>query len=196
MKTRILLSCVAVSFLGLVSNVALAAEGGTRVSLFDGKTLAGWTVLKCEAVVEDGNIFLKAGNGMVQTERKYSDFVLEYEWKALKTNAWDSGVYFRYESIPAGKAWPPRFQANCRQGLEGNVGELKGASSKGLVKDGEWNKFKLTVRGSHVEMEINGKPAWSVDNLDGPREGFIGLQAEVPQGGQNLFRNIYLTELK
>jgi hypothetical protein len=76
------------------------------------------------------------------------------------------------------------------------VGELKGAASHGLCKDGEWNSFKLTVRGTTVAMEINGKPAWKTDGLQGPKESFIALQAEVPGGGQCLFRNLYITELK
>lgn len=70
------------------------------------------------------------------------------------------------------------------------------AESKGLLKDHEWNSFKLTVRGTKAELEINGKPAWKADGLEGPKEGFIGIQAEVPGGGQHRFRKIYVTELK
>jgi hypothetical protein len=169
---------------------------GERVSLFDGKTLAGWTVLTCEATVDNGDIFIKAGNGLVQTERKYGDFIFEFEWKALKPQEWDSGIYFRYDAVPKGSPWPPRYQANLRQNDEGNVGGLKGAKSTGLIKPGEWNQFKLTVRGTHAEMEINGKPAWQADGLQGPKESYIALQAEVPGGGQHRFRNIYITELK
>jgi hypothetical protein len=169
---------------------------GQRVALFDGKTLEGWDVLKCEAVVENGSILLRAGNGMVQTKKKYGDFVLEWEWKSLKPDQWDSGVYFRYDSIPANQPWPPRYQANLKKGVEGNVDGLEDAASHGLFKKGEWNSFKLTVRGTTAELEINGKPAWKADGLKGPKEGFIGLQAEIPGGGQCLFRNIYITELK
>jgi hypothetical protein len=121
---------------------------------------------------------------------------MEYEWKSLKEKDWDSGVYFRYDSIPDGQIWPPRYQANLRQGDEGNVGFLKGATSRGLFKSGEWNSFKLTVIGTTAAMEINGKPAWKADGLEGPKKGFVGLQCEVPGGGQCLFRNIYITELK
>jgi hypothetical protein len=66
------------------------AEGGSsaRVALFDGKTLNGWTVLKCEATVDNGDILIVAGNGLVQTEKKYGDFVLEFEW----TGACRSGI--------------------------------------------------------------------------------------------------------
>lgn len=169
---------------------------GPRTCLFDGRTLNGWDVLKCQAAVEDGAILIKGGNGMVQSGGQYADFVLEYEWKSLKAKDWDSGVYFRYDSIPDGQIWPPRYQANLRQGDEGNVGGLKGATSRGLFKDGEWNSFRLTVTGTTAAMEINGKPAWKTDGLEGPKRGFVGLQCEVPGGGQCLFRSVYITELK
>ena len=79
--------------------------------------------------------------------------------------------------------------------MEGNVGALKEARSEGLVKDGEWNKFKLTVQAAKASLEINGISAWQADGLGDPEEGFIAIQAEVPGGGQYRFRNIYLTEL-
>jgi hypothetical protein len=182
----------------LVASVCVAEDAKPAakepVSIFDGKTFAGWKVLGCEAVVEDGCIFLKAGNGMVQTGKTYKDFVFECDWKALKADNWDSGVYFRYASIPAGKPWPKMYQANLRKGLEGNVEELPEARSKDLTKPGEWNHFKLTVIGTMAELEINGKPAWKADGLKVP-EGFIGLQAEIPGGGQFLFKNVKLAEL-
>jgi hypothetical protein len=193
----ILSAIVTVSvFPALVLVAEDAKAPGQRVAMFDGKTLDGWDVLKCEAAVQDGSILIKAGNGVVQSKKKYADFVLEFEWKSLKEDKWDSGVYFRYESIAPNKPWPDRYQANMRKGDEGNVGGLKYEKPQGLFKNGEWNSFKLTVRGTQVEMEINGKPAWKADGLQGPKEGFICLQAEVPGGGQCLFRNIYVTELK
>ena len=192
-------NCFAVAMILLASmctaeDIASAAKGKEPVSLFDGKTLNGWKVLGCEAVVEDGAILLKAGNGMVRTERTYKDFVLEVDWKALKPDNWDSGVFFRCGDTPQGQSWPKTYQANLRKGLEGNVAELPAARSTGLTKPGEWNHFKLTLTGTTAELEINGKPAWKADGVKQP-SGFIGLQAEIPGGGQFLFRNIQVLEL-
>lgn len=177
----------------LASGFASAQE--KRVSLFNGKDLKGWSILKCEAEVKDGNMFIKSGNGLVQTAKKYQNFVLEYEWKALGEDKWDSGVYFRYTSVPKGRPWPKRYQANLLKGKEGDVGGIEGASSKGLLKDREWNKFKLTVNGSKISLQINGKDAWKGDGLEDLEAGFIAVQAEVPGGGQHYFRNIFITEL-
>jgi hypothetical protein len=167
-----------------------------RVALFDGKTLNGWTVLKCEATVDNGDVLIVSGNGLIQTEKKYHDFVLEFEWKPLRDKKWDSGIYFRYDSVPPNRPWPARYQANLMQGDEGNVSDLPTARSKGLIQAGQWNRFKLTVHGTKAALEINGTPAWEADGLTGPTEGYIALQAEVPGGGQHRFRNIYVTELK
>ena len=166
-----------------------------RVSLFDGKTLDGWTILKCEASVDEGDILIIEGDGLIQSEKKYGDFILEFDWKALRDDKWDSGVYFRYDTVPEGRPWPGRYQVNLRQGMEGNVGSLEGAKTTGLMKIGEWNQFKLTVQGTKASLEMNGKPAWEADGLGDPLEGFIALQAEVPGGGKHRFRNIYIKEL-
>lgn len=182
-----IVACVAASH-------ALAGEAEGWVELFNGKDLANWDVLGCEAEVQDGALLIKSGNGLVQTKEQFGNFVLDVEWKALKADRWDSGIYFRYTEVPKGRPWPPRYQANLAKGIEGNVAELKGASSKGLVKPGEWNRFLLTVQGTKASLEINGKPAWEADGLQAPK-GFISLQAEVPQGGQFLFRNVKIKVL-
>ncbi|MHC4118560.1 MAG: 3-keto-disaccharide hydrolase [Planctomycetota bacterium] len=179
----------------LVTSCAVFEGGNKRVALFDGKTLDGWTIITCEATVDDGDILLVAGNGLVQTEEKYGNFVLEFEWKALREGKWDSGVYFRYDTVPQGRPWPRQHQVNLLKGREGNVSSLEGAESKGLVKDGQWNKFKLTVDGTKASLEINDQDAWQADGLGEPEVGYIALQAEVPGGGQFRFRNIYLTQL-
>jgi hypothetical protein len=186
----------------LLVSVAPAAEEACcsacalkRMPLFDGKTLKGWTILKCEADVEKGNIILKEGNGLLQSEKQYGDFVLEFEWKALRDNKWDSGVYFRYNKVPKNRPWPPRYQVNLRQGMEGNVGGLKAGCPKELMKPGKWNTFKLTVQGTKASLVMNGKPAWEADGLGDPKKGFVALQAEVPGGGRHYFRKIFVTEL-
>jgi hypothetical protein len=210
MKTANLVYCTVLSLLLLTSSCIIivhdkdsdscgscssADAEDQRVSLFDGKTLDGWTILKCEATVDSGDILIQTGNGLIQTQEMYGDFVLEFEWKALRDDKWDSGVYFRYDSVPEGRPWPPRYQVNLLQGQEGNVGGLEAARSEGLMKVGEWNRFKLTVQGTEASLEMNGEVAWEADGLEGPAEGYIALQAEVPGGGQHRFRKIYLTEL-
>ncbi len=195
MKRRCLCMTAVIAVLCCRAVAGDACKGPDKwTSLFNGKDLDGWTVLNCEAVVQDGALLLKEGNGLVQTEKQYADFVLDFEWKALNKKMWDSGVYFRYTSVPEGRPWPRKYQVNLRKGMEGNVGGMKKATSTGLVKPGQWNRFQLTVRGTTLALEINGKPAWKADGLEVPK-GYIALQAETPGGGQFLFRNVRIKVL-
>ena len=187
-------TAVALLVFSLLCTVAGSASAADPVSLFDGKTLDGWDVINCEAVVEDGAILLKSGNGLVQAKKRYKDFVLEYEWKALHPTRWDSGVYFRYDTVPAGRPWPARYQVNLRKGMEGDIGSFPNGKNPVATKQGEWNTFELTVKGSTASLKVNGKSSWSVDGV-GPAEGLLAIQAEVPGGGQFLFRSIRITEL-
>jgi hypothetical protein len=187
-------------FLTLLLSVSLSAladdsKAGFRTSLFNGKDLAGWHVTGCKAAVEEGNLVILDGDGFVRTDHRYTDFVLELDWKARRTEKYDSGIYFRSELPEAGKPWPKQYQINLLQGGEGNCIGVKEATSKGFIKPGDWNHFKLTVIGDKAEMEINGKPAWKVDGGIEGKDGYIGIQVEVPGGGQFEFKNIFVTEL-
>jgi hypothetical protein len=172
-----------------------AAADGVTTSLFDGKSLAGWHVENdCKVSVQDGLMLLEAGDGWLRSDNVYADFHLHIEWKALQKEKYDAGIFLR--TAPGGKPFPKTgMQANMLQGKEGNINSLKGASSTGLAKPaGEWNIFDITVVGETVKMVINGKPAYKATGLK-PAAGHIGIQIEVPLGGQFLLRNIQVTEL-
>jgi len=198
MKRSSLLACQLTLWTFLFLSTAesvLSAGEGYRKSLFNGKNLDGWVVTNCQVEVKDGVILAKGGNGLVRTDSQYDDFVLELKWRALKAEKWDAGVYFRFGELPAGRPWPSRYQANLLQGKEGNVNQLPGAKSTGLVKPGEWNSLQLTVVGKTAALRMNGQDAWKAGGLES-MVGFIGLQVEVPGGGQFEFKDIYVTELR
>lgn len=179
----------------LVLPKTVFADEGYTLDLFDGKTLNEWSVEnKCKASVKDGMILLEEGNGWLRSNNTFVDFKLHVEWKALQKSNYDAGIYVR--TLPDGRTFPRTgYQANLLQGLEGNIGNLKGAVSKGLIKPaGEWNSFDITVVGETVEMIINGKKAYKVGGIKIP-VGYVGLQIEVPKGGQFLIRKVQITEL-
>jgi hypothetical protein len=162
-------------------------------SLFDGRTLQGWTIENdCAVGVEEGLIVLQSGNGWLRSDHIYKDFLLHVEWKALQKSEYDAGVYIR--TLRGGKDFPKdSYQINLLEGDEGNIRKLKGASSKGLVKPGDWNTFDITVVGETIALKINGKDAYKAGGLK-QAIGYVGLQCEVPKGGRFQFRNLRITE--
>ena len=142
------------------------------VSLFDGKTLKGWDVLTCEAVVKDSAILLTAGNGLVQSKKQYSDFVLEYEYKC--DNRLNSGVQIRSTA----------YNKEVTKTLE----------------NGKTKKFPAgRVHGYQVEIDPN-KPdrMWSAGIYDEGRRGWLypGLRggndgeakAAFTKSGQKIYK--------
>ena len=199
MRSIILPSVICAIFLFGTSAEPLSAQssrpaGGHTSCLFNGKSLDGWAVENGAKVeIQDGNLLLKDGDGWLRSHHVYADFQLHVEWKALKAETYDAGIYLRAQRD--GAPFPKKgYQANLLQGKEGNIGSLPGAESKGLVKPGEWNAFDITVIGDRVTMVINGCHAYSVAGIKEP-VGHIGIQVEVPKGGQFLLRNLCLTEL-
>ena len=191
---RMLLALGVALFFSLTSDCLADEPAGVRLPLFNGESLDGWHITGCQAAVEDGLIVLQEGNGWLRTDHQYRDFILELSCRARKAEAWDSGIYIRAAIPEEGKPWPAKYQINLKQGDEGNVGPLPMARSKGLVKPGEWNHFKVTVVGSTAKLEINGQKAWEADGIEQP-QGYIGLQCEVPGGGQYEFKDLFVTEL-
>lgn len=167
---------------------------GVRTQAFNGENLDGWHVTGCEVAVEDGKLVIKSGDGLIRSDHRYRDCIVELDWRARKPSQWDSGVYFRADLPPEGKPWPARYQVNLEQGNEGNVKPLPDARSTGLIKPGEWNHFKLTVVGQTAELEINGRRAWKAKGVQG-ESGYVGFQAEVAKGGEFEFKEIHITEL-
>ena len=86
--------------------VSAFAADGTWISLFDGKTLAGWQGFRGPAnpvwIVKDGAITVNRegvpgtpgnGNSSLRTEREFGNFELEWEWKNAPGG--NSGLFYR-----------------------------------------------------------------------------------------------------
>ncbi len=164
------------------------------VAMTHGDAPSHWVVTGCETEFANGELLLKSGDGFVRTCHPYKDFVLEFEYLPVNENDWDSGIYIRADLPPEGKPWPDRTQINLKRGYEGNLLGFPKAVSAGLTKPKAWNAMKVTCKGPNVSVELNGQPAWSIDNFE-EREGYIGFQAEVAGGGQFRFRNVRITEI-
>jgi hypothetical protein len=167
-------------------------SAGDWQSLFNGKDLAGWIpVHDVTFEVVDGNLRLVTGMGWLRTRTEYQDFVLEFEYRGLEPR-YDSGIFIR--AGLEGQPWPKGgWQVNLHYDVPGGL--VKGLTSvvpseTPRIPVNQWTKFRITVQGKTVSLDVNGERAWQTDLLDSPK-GFIGIQAE---NKALEFRNIRLQE--
>lgn len=208
----------------------LVAEDGFT-TLFDGKTLAGWEQHSgtAEYRVQDGTIIGKTvpntGNSFLCTAKKYSDFILEVEFKV--DSSMNSGIQFRSnyytqeteveiagkkKKFPADRVHGYQFEIDPSaraytggvydEGRRGWLFDLKNnEAARKAFKQGEWNKARIECRGSSIKTFINDVPAADLTD-DLTKEGVIALQVHgigkktEAVGKEVMWRNIRIQELK
>jgi hypothetical protein len=183
---------------------AVASAEEKWASLFDGKTLDGWTRHGGYATYEakDGMIVGTTAEGSRNTflcRGPFRDFVLELD--VLCDTPLNSGIQIRshvYEKDTPQASKPKRIRkkgevygyqceiAAAASGSSGNFWDearrtrwLDDLSKKpGAAKafrDGEWNHYRIVAQGDRIRSWVNGVPCADFrDDLD--KTGFIGLQ--------------------
>jgi len=148
--------------------VLSAAEPGF-ISLFDGKTLNGWTLVGGHGpgyVVVDGILTCPAdGGGNLFTEKEYSNFVLRFEFRMepggnnglgirapLKGDAAYAGMEIQIidEGHERYKGWLKPTQHH------GSIYDVIPARSGYLRPAGEWNEEEGIADGRHIRVTLNG----------------------------------------
>ncbi|HUT12164.1 MAG TPA: DUF1080 domain-containing protein [Thermoguttaceae bacterium] len=195
----------------IVLTTAACADEEGFVSLFNGKDLSGWITGPNKTwAVEDGVITLKRemDGGLhdpdyLWTEKTYGDFILELQFKIPEQA--NSGVFLRtsdlkdpvYTGIEVQVANSYGREGLSRSGTAGAIYDCATPTKNMLKKPGEWNRCRITCRGSRITVELNGEQVVDMDldlwtqphrNPDGTtnkfpkalkdfaREGHIGLQ--------------------
>lgn len=148
------------------ANAALRARGGEGfVELFDGKSLDGWQGAVEEYEVVDGAIRCKAGKGgNLFTKDMYRDYQVQLEF--LLPPGGNNGLANRYPGTgdPAYTGFEIQVLDDSAKQYEHLKpyqyhGSVYGAvpSHRGYQRPvGQWNFEQVTVRGSHVTVELNG----------------------------------------
>jgi 3-keto-disaccharide hydrolase len=119
-----------------------------RISLFDGKSLAGLTTWLKETRHDDSSHVFRAhnsmihvsgeGNGYVASRQAYRDYrlIVEYKW-GQRTNGGkyvrNSGILFHITGPDggAGGAWPSCIECQLAQGCVGDLIVIRGNDSSG-----------------------------------------------------------------
>ena len=191
MNARPIKFYVTALLLAIVANTS-AQESGWK-KLFDGKTLDGWTQKggKAKYLVEDGAIVGKTvpntPNSFLCTEKHYSNFVLELEFKVHPEL--NSGVQIRSNSLPNYKkgrvhGYQVEIDPSTRaftggiydEGRRGWIYELKNnRRARYAFRQNQWNKFRIEAIGNRIRTWINGVLATDLKD-DMTKSGFIALQ--------------------
>ncbi len=225
MTHRLLLSAAVLAFV-----VSSRAED-LAIPLFDGQTLTGWEQHsgKAEYRVQDGAIVGKTvpdtGNSFLCTAKKYTDFILELEFKV--DPSMNSGIQFRSnyytqeteveitgkkKKFPADRVHGYQFEIDPSaraytggvydEGRRGWLFDLKNnEAARKAFKQGAWNKARIECRGSSIKTFLNGVPAADFTD-DLTQEGVIALQVHgigkkaEAVGKEVMWRNIRIVELK
>jgi len=176
---------------------------GELVTLFDGKSLAGWKPLG-DAIyeVDEGSILGRIGGGgqsFLASERTFSDFILELEVKTeepgnsglqIRSRETDSGrlVGYQIEIDPSERSWSGGlfYEGEAwMQNLERNP------HGRAAYRHGEWNRFRVECVGPTIKAWVNGVPTTTFANAR-DAEGVIGLQVHSGNNTRVRWRDIRL----
>ena len=136
----------------------------------------------------------------LQTVKDYADFELFVDWK-IKAGG-DSGIYLRGQ--PQVQIWDPGKTAQNAVGSGGLFNNQKNPSKPSKCADkpiGQWNTFRIVMKGEKVNIWLNGELV--VDNVT--LENYWDRKSTVPatgpielqhHGDELWFKNIYVKELK
>ncbi|MEO7599655.1 MAG: DUF1080 domain-containing protein [Opitutus sp.] len=208
---RVLVYLLASVTVGLVAAAPLngLAPGGIAARpLFDGKTLAGWSIQNGGRFsVHDGVIALDRGAGWLRSDATYADFTLTVELRFLDQGA-NSGIFVRTgpDSHPDEKGYPTSsYQVQCMDDLAGTRplatvipygGGLeesffdREAIRQAYRPTGEWNIIEITCRGEVLVSKLNGVEVARAIGVAN-RRGQVGIQGE---GGRLEFRRLDIVE--
>lgn len=192
-----------IAFMFLISFVAAQK----KVSLFNGKDLTGWKNNGTEKwYVENRELVCESGPdknyGYLSTEKNYKNFVLTLQFKQEANG--NSGVFFR-SSIEGVKISGWQVEVAPKDHHTGGIYESYGRGwliqpkpeDEQWLKEGEWNKMKIQVKGDEVTTWLNGhQMIYIKDETIGKGEGFIALQIHDGGGIKVRWKNLVIQELE
>jgi hypothetical protein len=203
--------------MALTLGTVRAAEGGKTVSLFDGKTFAGWNGDTNKTWrIEDGAFVggsLKEKvprNEFLRSQRSYTNFILRVKFKLVGTAAGgfiNGGVQVR--SQPAKNPPNEMVGYQCDMG-DGWWGALYDESRRNkvlvkpdpkaaekAVKKESWNEYVIRCEGKHIKTAINGVDMIDYTEPDDslPQFGLIGLQVHGGGPAEASYKEITIEEL-
>lgn len=198
--------------LALMFSAVLCSQAAP-ISLFDGKTFAGWVGETNKTWrIEDGAFVggsLKTKvphNEFLKTERSYTNFVLRTKFKLLGTNGFvNAGVQIRSTIVPPFEM--RGYQCDIGEGWWGALYDesrrnkvLIKPSAEAVakaVKRGDWNEYRIRAEGKRIQTWINDVPMIDYTEPDDslPQHGLLGLQIHGDGVAEVRYKDITIEEL-
>lgn len=190
----------------LLLSSSLLALAQKRQSLFNSKDLSGWKIYGTENwYVEKGMLVCESGPdkqyGYLATDNEYKDFELTLEFKQESNG--NSGVFF-HSQIEGTKISGWQAEVAPLNLHSGGIYESYGRGwlikpdpeKEKALKEGEWNKMKVVVKGNTVITWINGIEMITLtDEKIGSRTGKLALQIHDGGGVKVRWRKLMLKTL-
>lgn len=214
--------------LSLIASLFLAApassSAGEWIELFDGRTFQGWTGPDGAAPgagwsIADGELRLDGKGGNLFSEREFSDFELEWEWKLEEGG--NNGVKYWVTKV-GGKEWlgveyqmlDDEKHPDGKNGAKRRTAsfyDIQPPSAETKVKpSGEWNRSRVVAKDGKLQHWLNGElvgeadtrsEAWRVNIAQSKfktKEGFAPGRGRImltDHSDRTWFRNIRVREL-
>lgn len=188
----------------VASTIASAVSEDKFITLFDGKSLAGWrphlSVPKAHVggkwMVRDGLLVgdqdENEGGGFLITDKLYRDFILRFQ--LAQDYPTDTGIFVRMGED--GKSHQVTFDNRP----EGQIGAIYLPWTQKLVhpspdgaksfKQGAWNNIEIKVEGepARIQLRLNGQLITDFQHTEVttqgvPTTGYIGLQVHPKTPG-------------
>jgi len=204
--------------LAAAAAIAIAQEDEFK-PLFNGRDLSGWVNVNCAPdtwSVRDGLIYCTGQPiGALRTERQYENFILELEWRHLKSGG-NAGIFI-WASPKAAPGVPflrsievqvldHGYGNNESHTTHGDVFPIHGSKMKPFGRhkgdrsfpseerskpSPEWNHYRIVCNDGTLRLHVNGKEVSGGEQCHW-RKGYIGLESE---GSPVEWRNIRIKEL-
>ncbi len=221
---KIPLSILALAFALSLTADAGELSAGAPVSLFDGKSLAGWTGPDGKSpgagwTIRDGVLQLDGEGGNLISEKEYKNFDLQWEWKI--SEAGNNGIKYWVTKVGE-KDWlgieyqmlDDKKHPDAKNGakrLTASFYDIQAPTVKVPVHPvGEWNSSRIVAKDGNLQHWINGVLVGEADthsdewkaNLAASK--FKGKPGFAPGKGHLMltdhkdktwYRNIRITEL-
>lgn len=170
--------CLA-GFSGFAASSTVSAQaGGAWKTVFDGKSLNGWTPIgNANWKLADGAVQADMGTGFLVSNESYGDFELRAEiWVNDEAN---SGIFIR-ASNPKEITAMNAYEVNIfdkRPDQAYRTGAIVDVAKPMSVENAanKWNTLVITAKGPRLTVNLNGKPMVDVQNSAHAR-GPVALQ--------------------